>query len=118
LGFALVLACSGCATGVTGDPTAVRGTEASFTGRLMSNVGGEVEYWTEYGTTTAYGSATPHETVTAQPNQERVVSVVITGLQRSTSYHYRFCARARSNRADPAAARTRRLRPRTSTAGT
>ena len=101
MGFALVLACSGCAKGVTGDPTAVRGTEASFTGRLMSNVGGEVEYWTEYGTTTAYGSATPHETVTAQPNQERVVSVVITGLQRSTSYHYRFCARDSQQQGGP-----------------
>jgi parallel beta-helix repeat protein len=97
----LALACSACATGVTGAPRAVRATEARFFGQVMSNVGGEVEYWTEYGTTTAYGSASPHETVTVQPNKPYDLFVEVTGLQRSTTYHYRLCARDSQQQGGP-----------------
>jgi hypothetical protein len=45
--------CSGCAVGTTGSPSNVTGTEAVVGGSVVSDVGGEVEYWVEYGPTTA-----------------------------------------------------------------
>lgn len=59
---------------------------------MVSNAGGEVEYWVEYGTTTAYGSATPHVTLTLEVNEPTPVQADVAGLQRSTTYHFRFCA--------------------------
>jgi hypothetical protein len=85
--------CAGCATGITRQPIAVSGTSAAVFGSVVTDAGGEVEYWVEYGTTTAYGSQTQHETVTLEKNSQRDLLVQIEGLERSTTYHYRFCAR-------------------------
>ena len=50
---------------------------------MVSDVGGVVEYWVQYGRTTAYGSETAHATVTTQPNVGRAVSdIAIGGLTR------------------------------------
>jgi hypothetical protein len=84
--------CAGCATGVTGDPYQVAGTKASVFGSVVTNSGGQVEYWVEYGATTAYGSQSEHDTVTLQQNASQAVLVSFAGLQRSTTYHYRVCA--------------------------
>ena len=35
---------------------------------MVSNAGGDVEYWVEFGTTTEYGSEGPHQTVFTQEN--------------------------------------------------
>jgi Right handed beta helix region len=61
-------------------------------GRVVSSVGGPVEYWVQYGRTTAYGSETPHANVTVQANTPWAVFVQIGGLARETEYHYRLCA--------------------------
>jgi parallel beta-helix repeat protein len=84
---------SGCATGITGSPVQTAGTQATVAGEVVSDVGGEVEYWVEYGPTTAYGSETEHATETIERNVSRTVVRTIRGLERSTTYHYRLCAR-------------------------
>ena len=87
------LVCTGCATGLTGEPVSLSGTKARLSGNVVSNVGGPVEYWFQYGPTTAYGSESTHGTADAtQANQPRQVVADLAGLQRSTTYHYRLCA--------------------------
>lgn len=54
---------------------------------VISNVGGQVEYWLEYGPTKAYGSESEHRTVTTQQNVPASARVGIIGLSRSTVYH-------------------------------
>jgi parallel beta-helix repeat protein len=92
---------AGCATGTTGPPEGVAGTAASVFGDVVSDTGGQVEYWVEYGTSTAYGSQTAHQTATVQQNAPRGVLVTITGLQRSTTYHYRVCAQDSQQKGGP-----------------
>jgi hypothetical protein len=84
---------TGCATGITSSPYGVAGTTAAVFGSVVTNAGGEVEYWVEYGTSTAYGSQTGHQTVTLPKNGQQSFILDISGLQRSTTYHYRVCAR-------------------------
>ena len=84
--------CAGCATGETGSNVVLNASGARVDGGVTSTVGGPVEYWVQYGRTTAYGSETPHETVTVEPNRSRLVFVAIDGLMRETEYHYRLCA--------------------------
>jgi hypothetical protein len=92
---------AGCATGTTGSPRGVAGTRASVFGTVASNSGGEVEYWVEYGTSTGYGSQTEHRTATVQKNAQQAVLLPIEGLQRSTTYHYRVCAKDSDQRGGP-----------------
>jgi parallel beta-helix repeat protein len=77
---------------MTGSTWGVAGTGAAVFGTVVSDTGGEVEYWVEYGTSTGYGSQTPHHTATVQKNAPLGVLVRIDGLQRATTYHYRVCA--------------------------
>jgi hypothetical protein len=83
---------SGCAAGVTRDPFAVTGTVAFLDGQVITNTGGEVEYWVEYGPSVAYGAETEHQSTTAEVNQPQSVFFLVTGLDRSTTHHYRVCA--------------------------
>jgi hypothetical protein len=83
---------AGCAVGETGSPGVVSESGAAVGGRVLSTVGGEVEYWVQYGPTTGYGAETAHATVVTEPNVGHPVSVQIGGLARSTLYHYRLCA--------------------------
>ena len=83
---------TGCATGQTGTTWGVSGTRAAVFTNFVSNTGGEVEYWVEYGTSTAYGLESQHETRTVQQNSVGSAIVSLPGLQRSTTYHYRACA--------------------------
>jgi hypothetical protein len=93
--------CSGCATGMTGSRWAVAGTSAAVFGTVVSDAGGEVEYWVEYGTSTGYGSQTAHQTATVQKNAPLGVLVRIDGLQRATTYHYRVCAQDSQQKSGP-----------------
>jgi parallel beta-helix repeat protein len=88
----LALVCAGCATGETGSGVGLNPRGARVDGRVVSTVGGPVEYWVQYGTTTAYGSETPHASVTVEPNTPLFVFLTIDGLERETEYHYRLCA--------------------------
>jgi parallel beta-helix repeat protein len=112
---ALVLAllvgvgCTGCATGTTGDPWGVSGTRAAVFGSVATNSGGEVEFWIEYGTSTAYGSETAHQTATLAKNSSQAQILNIDGLQRSTTYHYRVCARDSQQDGGPGCGEDRQL---------
>jgi Right handed beta helix region len=68
---------------------------------VVSTTGGDVEYWVEYGPTTAYGSETPHQTVNVTQGTFVAVRPAIGGLQRSTTYHYRVCAQDSSQEGGP-----------------
>jgi len=70
-------------------------------GTVVSDAGGQAEYWVEYGTTTGYGSQTQHQTATVQKNAPYGVLVSISGLQRSTTYHYRVCAQDSQQKGGP-----------------
>lgn len=53
--------------------------------------GAATTYHFEYGTTTAYGSATPNAT-TGSGNANQQVTADVTGLSPNTTYHYRIVA--------------------------
>jgi parallel beta-helix repeat protein len=98
----LALGCAGCATGQTGEPLFVSHDSATVTGNVLTNSGGQVEYWVEYGLTRAYGSHTEHGTISVQPNEATSVSApTFDGLSRATTYHYRLCARDSTQQGGP-----------------
>jgi parallel beta-helix repeat protein len=84
--------CTGCATGLSGSPYGVSGTRAALFATFITDTDGQVEYWVQYGTSTAYGSQSAHGTATVQKNTQEARIVNLAGLQRSTTYHYRVCA--------------------------
>jgi hypothetical protein len=86
------LLCSGCATAMTGDVRSVAGTSAQVDGTVVTSTGTGVDAWIEYGPTDAYGSESDHLITTLPANQPNGVTFDLHGLQRSTAYHYRFCA--------------------------
>jgi hypothetical protein len=92
IALGIVAVCSGCATSVTGSPVRISPTDAIVAGRVISDTGGPVETWAQYGPTKAYGSETAHDIGTAEPNEPTHVSSLIEGLAPATTYHYRVCA--------------------------
>jgi parallel beta-helix repeat protein len=78
---------------VTGPPASVSKTGAVLDGALGSSVGGQVQYWVQYGPTTSYGSISTPQFVDTTKNVGVAVEVTLDGLTASTPYHYRLCAR-------------------------
>ena len=58
-------------------------------------------YWAEYGRTRRNGSESEHRTTNTSQNTPVEVRVDITGLARSTRYHYRVCASDSQQRGGP-----------------
>ena len=89
-------ACTGTAlagppTATTGAASAVTGTTATLSG--VANRNDEATtYFFEYGTTAAYGSRTPTETVTGNAPGGKAVTAAVSGLSPSTTYHFRLVA--------------------------
>jgi hypothetical protein len=107
----LAVVCSGCAAGLTGDPWRVSHSSASISGGVVTNDGSEVEWWVEYGTTRAYGLETEHEHTAGIPaNTPRDVGVTLLGLERATTYHYRFCAQDATQEGGPGCGEDRTFR--------
>jgi glucose/arabinose dehydrogenase len=85
-----LLIAAGCAGGTTDPATDV--TDKAATLRAHGTAGGDpTQYWFEYGTTTSYGSSTPHRDGGAGTDTRNVTERV-TGLTPDTLYHYRACA--------------------------
>jgi len=86
---------SGCSF-VSPDPTTeITDVAATLNATAVTNEGGDLVYWFEYGTTTDYGSTTPDRHITFPESddvQTRPVSEFITGLEPETTYHYRACS--------------------------
>jgi hypothetical protein len=84
---------SGCATAFTGPATSVGTHSVLVTGGFATTTGGTIDLWVEYGLTRAYGFETQHATNTLDPGVlQGPTQDQLTGLQRDTVYHYRFCA--------------------------
>ena len=99
----IALVATGCASGATDPANDI--TDSAATLRAHGSTGGDPsEWWFEYGTTTSYGSSTPHKSVGADPAQQSVVARV-KDLAPDTLYHFRACA---SNQRGSGCARTRR----------
>jgi hypothetical protein len=94
---------TGCAAAVTGSAQSVDGAETRFFGGFTSTARYPVEWWVQYGTTSAYGSETAHTVydLAVDPYVPESVSVDVDGLELDTTYHYRFCARD-SDQTEPA----------------
>lgn len=76
---------------VTGPATGVGRNSATLTGVINPN-GQVTGYEFQYGTTTAYGSATTMATVPAGSAAVNVASVIPGGLEAGTVFHYRLVA--------------------------
>jgi hypothetical protein len=102
IGVLAALACTGCATGITTGQGLVTHDSAEIRGQVATDTAGSVEYWFEYGPTQAYGSSSPHETwPNLQPGERGEVGFKLEGLSRSTTYHYRVCARDSTQKGGP-----------------
>ena len=78
------------AAALTSPATDVSSTGATLNGTVNPE-SNPTSYHFEYGTTTAYGSASPDTTVGAD-SSDHAVALAITGLTQSTTYHYRVVA--------------------------
>jgi sugar lactone lactonase YvrE len=76
----------------TGPPSAVKITEATVEGSIEPD-GAEIEYYFEYGTTTASGTKTATATVTGAEGEKKTVTATLTGLSGGTTYHYKLVAK-------------------------
>ena len=86
----LALVVAGCASGATDPANDI--TDNAATLRAHGSTGGDpTEWWFQYGTTTSYGSTTPHKSVGADSAQQKVVARV-RNLSPDTLYHFRACA--------------------------
>lgn len=76
----------------TGEPQGVGPDTAQLAGSLDTG-GRSTTWWFQYGTSTRYGSSTPHRNaVTAGGTQG--VGATVTGLAPATAYHFRLVARS------------------------
>ena len=92
----LAIIVTGCSLGRPTPASDVTANSATLNGTVYSNQSGEVTYWFEYGTTTAYGTKTPDRTVEfpeghTSDDDPVPVSEPISGLAADTTYHYRAC---------------------------
>lgn len=93
-------------TALADAPTAVTTAASNLTG-TTATLNGTVDpgrettsYRFQYGTTTAYGSQTPLDTVSG--NNAKAVSAGITGLSPTTTYHFRVIAENPSGKSEGA----------------
>jgi PKD repeat protein len=74
----------------SGPASGVSATRATLSGSVSPN-GSSTSAWFEWGTTTAYGSATAAQSV-GSGSSAVTVQASLSGLQPSTTYHYRVVA--------------------------
>jgi glucose/arabinose dehydrogenase len=87
-----VVVLSGCACGQSAPATDVSDTAATLNGSVSSTNDATISYWFAYGSTTAYGSETPHRTVAINDRDWHPVSEPLSGLEPGAPYHYKLCA--------------------------
>jgi phosphodiesterase/alkaline phosphatase D-like protein len=88
-----VLAAAQAPSVYTERATSVDETSATLNGTVDPNEAEITECKFEYGTTTAYGSSASCASLPGSGNSEVGVSAEITGLDESTTYHYRIVAK-------------------------
>lgn len=82
---------AGCAGGYTMPATGVSDTGATVEGMAFSTVDATVEYWFEYGPTSALGTETAHGSIAISDRDGHLVSEQLSSLDPGTTYHYRLC---------------------------
>ncbi len=93
-GAACALVLSACSWGLTGPAGDVTFTGAVLHGDAHTTIAGATSWWFEYGTSTGYGRATPHQSVDlAGPSAATSVFAGVADLAPGTEYHYRLCTR-------------------------
>ena len=92
LALAIAVMCSGCATAITSAPYTISPDSAGVLGKVVSDSGGDVEYWVQYGLTTAYGNATPVQNLGSGNVAVAIGGGAIAGLACGTTYHFRATA--------------------------
>ncbi len=75
----------------TGGATAITDTSATLNG-TVNPVNQTTTYHFDYGTTTAYGSRTPDQTVSPADDASHSVGADVTNLTPGATYHYRLVA--------------------------
>jgi hypothetical protein len=106
LSILVLTAVSGCAYGTARYARFLASTSATVDGRLHSNLSGpagvKVDFYYEYGKTTAYGTQFGHGTTTINaPGSDYEIATKLTGLEPGTTYHYRLCATDQNNNRSP-----------------
>jgi hypothetical protein len=87
IGGPVSFATPGPVEAVTGEPTGVQQEQATLNGTVKPR-GYIAKYYFQYGTSTAYGHATPEK----ETGSEEAAHSVVTGLEPGSSYHYRLVA--------------------------
>jgi hypothetical protein len=77
-------------TAVTGAASSIGLTSAKLNGTVTAN-GQATSWYFEYGTSTSYGSKTPAKSAGSGTSAVKVTAS-LTGLRRTTTYHYRLVA--------------------------
>jgi hypothetical protein len=85
-------ALSGCAIGFRGDAIFITDQSATLRGDVLSDRTETGAYWFQYGTTSAYGQESPHQSYGFQAGVRETVMQQISGLDHHTTYHYSLCA--------------------------
>jgi glucose/arabinose dehydrogenase len=86
----LAVLAAGCASGTTDPATHISDKAATL--HAHGSAGGKpTQYWFEYGTSTSYGTSTPHRDGGSGTDTQNVFERVTT-LTPDTLYHYRACA--------------------------
>jgi DNA-binding beta-propeller fold protein YncE len=67
-------------------------TEATVQGTIEPD-GSEIEYYFEYGTTTASSTKSATATVTGAPDEKKTVTATLKGLTGGEEYHYKLVAK-------------------------
>jgi hypothetical protein len=87
------LVVSGCAVGDPKPTADVTDTGALLKADIYSSAVGDTEYFWRYGTTSAYGSETPHRTVAIADDDPHPVSEPLFSLSPGTEYHFQVCVK-------------------------
>jgi hypothetical protein len=87
-----VILLSGCALGQADRATNVLDSSATLNGYVGGSRDTNIEYWFQYGPSTAYGSETQHRSLAISDRDPHPVSEPVGGLSPSTTYHFRLCA--------------------------
>jgi DNA-binding beta-propeller fold protein YncE len=88
---AAAIVATGCGAGFLTEPTGVTATSATLNGVVGSTGNGAGTYHFEYGTSSAYGHATPPRAVDFGSRTTPFVAETVSGLAAGTTYHYRLC---------------------------
>jgi hypothetical protein len=97
----MALCVSGCAVGLNPRAVDVGSDSAQLRGDVVTNTGGDVTYWFEWGKTASYGFAGAHILSGVPKEASQPVNELIDRLDAGTTYHFHVCAQDSQEGAGP-----------------